>query len=121
MPWTPRYHHLSQLHPGPDGALSGWNDCWEACLARYLPERASQVTAGDDWALIDAVSRAARGTPDTPDNAETSLDGAAASLRRYGLPVAWTASYQQALRTPWAICLVDGTALAPAQYPADWF
>jgi hypothetical protein len=121
MPWAPRYRHVSQLHPGPDGALSGWNDCWEACLARYLRERDPRVIDGDDWALIDALSRAARGTPDAPDNPETTLDEAAASLRAYGVAARWTASYQEALQAPWAICLVDGTALQPAQYPADWF
>jgi hypothetical protein len=121
MAWTPRYHHVSQLHAGPDGSLSGWNDCWEACLARYLRERDPQVCGRDDWALLDAVSLAARGRHDAQDNAETTLDEAARSLRFYGIEARWTVGYQEALQAPWAICLVDGTALAPAQYPANWF
>lgn len=121
MAWNPQYTHISQLHPGADGSLSGWNDCWEACLARYLRERDPRVIAGDDWALIDAVSRAARAAPDGPGNAETTLGEAARSLGAYGVAARWTESYQEALAAPWAICLVDGRALAPAQYPASWF
>ena len=119
--WSPRHTHVSQLHPDGDGGLSGWNDCWEACLARYLRERDAAVTAGDDWALIDAVGRAARGTPDGPDNPDTSLGEAGLSLRTYGIPVRWTTSYGDALAAPWAICLVDGRVLAPSLYPPEWF
>lgn len=121
MSWAPRHGHVSQLHAGPGGVLSGWNDCWEACLARYLCERDHTLALLGDLALIDRVSRAARGAADAPDNADTSLGDAAASLRAFGLPVHWTASYQDALAAPWAICLVDGTLLAPPQYPAAWF
>ena len=121
MGWTPRHGHVSQLHPGPNGTFSGWNDCWEACLARYLRERDPAVVAGDDWALIDAVCRAARGYDDSPNNADTTLGEAARSLHAYGIAPRWTTDYQETLQAPWVICLVDGTALAPAQYPADWF
>ncbi|HVA88247.1 MAG TPA: SH3 domain-containing protein [Chloroflexota bacterium] len=121
MSWTPRHGHVSQLHPGPGGALSGWNDCWEACLARYLRERGAPVIEGDDWVLIDAVSRAARGAADSPGNGDTSLGEAERSLAAFGITPQWTDSYQEALLTPWAICLVDGRALVPAQYPAEWF
>ncbi len=121
MSWTPRYHHVSQLHPGAGGSLSGWNDCWEACLARYLRERDPAVIAGDDWALIDAVGRAARGTPDRQDNPDTTLGQAARSLLAFGVATRWTDAYQEALQAPWAICLVDGRVLSPAQYPQDWF
>ena len=121
MVWTPRHGHVSQLRPGPGGTLSGWNDCWEACLARYLRERDSTVCAGDDWALIDDISRVARGRPDRPDNAETTLADAARSLAVYGVDATWTAGYQDALQSPWSICLVDGRLLRPAQYPPDWF
>jgi hypothetical protein len=119
--WTPQHNHVSQLHPGPGGTLSGWNDCWEACLARYLRERNPAVCAGDDWALIDAISRVARGLPDTPSNPDTTLADAARSLVAYEVAATWTAGYQDALQAPWSICLVDGRLLKPAQYPADWF
>jgi hypothetical protein len=121
MGWTPRYRHVSQLHPGPGGTLSGWNDCWEACLARYLRERDPAVCAGDDWALIAAIGQVARGMPDTPDNPDTTLADASRSLAAYAVAATWTASYQDALQAPWAICLVDGRLLSPAQYPRDWF
>jgi hypothetical protein len=121
MSWIPRWHHVTQLHPGADGGLSGWNDCWEACLARYLRERNPQVTEGDDWELISAVSWAARAAPDAPGNPYTSLDQAARSLHSYGVEGVWTESFAQTSATPWAICLVDGTSLTPAQYPAAWF
>ncbi|MDB5077294.1 MAG: hypothetical protein JWO42_3473 [Chloroflexi bacterium] len=121
MGWTPRYRHVSQLHPGPGGTLSGWNDCWEACLARYLRERDPAVCKGDDWALIAAISQVARGRPDAPDNPDTTLVDASRSLAAYGVAATWTAGYQDALQAPWAICLVDGPVLSPAQYPADWF
>lgn len=121
MGWSPRHGHVSQLRPDAAGVLSGWNDCWEASLARYLCERDPGIVADDDWALIDAVGRTARGAPDAPDNADTTLDEAARSLGAYGIAPRWTASFAEALAAPWAICLVDGTGLAPAQYPADWF
>jgi hypothetical protein len=121
MSWKPRYGHVSQLHPGPGGTLSGWNDCWEASLARYLRERDPAVISGDDWALIAAVGRAARDTADTPENDDTTLGEAARSLTAFGIAPQWTSSYQEALLAPWAICLVDGRMLSPAQYPAAWF
>jgi len=121
MSWKPRYGHVSQLHPGPGGTLSGWNDCWEASLARYLRERNPAVIAGDDWDLIDAVGRAARGIPDLPGNGDTTLGEAALSLTAFGISPRWTTSYQEALLSPWAICLVDGRVLTPAQYPPTWF
>jgi len=121
MSWTPRHGHVSQLHPGPGGTLSGWNDCWEAGLARYLRERDPAVVEGDDWALIDAVSRAARDAPDSPENADTSLGEATGSLAAFGIAPQWTDSFQEAFLAPWAICLVDGRILTPAQYPPEWF
>jgi hypothetical protein len=121
MSWIPRYRHVSQLHAGPGGTLSGWNACWEACLVRYLCERNPSLAAAGDLALIDAVSGVARGTPDCPANADTTLGEAARSLAAYGITAPWTASFQDAWQAPWAICLVDGTLLQPAQYPASWF
>lgn len=121
MGWIPRYRHVTQLHPGPGGTLSGWNDCWEACLARYLRERDPAAYQGDDWALIDAISRVARGRPDSPDNPDTTLPDAERSMAAFDVAFTWTAGYQDALQAPWSICLVDGSLLWPAQYPADWF
>lgn len=115
--WTPRWRHVSQIHA--DG--SGWNDCWEAALARYLRERDTPGIAGDGWTLINAISLAARGEPDTPDNLDTTLPECDQSLLDFDCAVNWTASYQAALSAPWAICLVDGRKLSPAQYPPSWF
>ncbi|HEY8285534.1 MAG TPA: SH3 domain-containing protein, partial [Chloroflexota bacterium] len=91
------------------------------CLARYLRERDPAVIAGDDWALIDAVSRAARGAADAPGNTDTSLGEAERSLTAFGITPQWSDSFQEAFLAPWAICLVDGRALVPAQYPPEWF
>lgn len=117
MSWSPRHGHVSQIHP--DG--SGWDDCWEAALARYGFEAGRFPAGTTDEQAINAVALAARGQPDTPANPDTTLPEAAASLAHYGLPVEWSADYRMALNAPWAICLVDGTKLEPAQYPSSWF
>ncbi|HVA88612.1 MAG TPA: hypothetical protein VNL71_02105, partial [Chloroflexota bacterium] len=123
MSWTPRHHHISQLQVDPaTGALTGRNDCLEAALARYVFEATKLTTPWtSDDAAINLVSLAARGAADTPNNPDTTLPEAAAALAHWGLPVDWTTDFQTALNAPWALCLVDGTGLAPAQYPANWF
>lgn len=118
MNWSPRWKHITQLHPP---ALSGWADCWEASLARYLRERDPAVIVLDDWNLINQISLVARGVSDNPGNADTTLGEAEVSLAHYGVAGLWTTDFHAVLNAPWSICLVDGTQLAPAQYPASWF
>lgn len=122
MTWVPKHGHVSQLQVDPaSGALTGRNDCWEASLTRYLFEAGKVQANAKDALVINAVSLAARGTPDSPGNFDTNLPQASASLAHWNLPENWTNDYQAALNSPWAILLVDGTVLEAAQYPFSWF
>lgn len=114
--WQPQSAHVSQLHH--DG--SGWNDCWEASLTRYLRECGTLDPAGDPLAQIAEVAQVVRGYADAPGNAPTYIDQCAASLAHYGLPASWTDDYTTTQHAYWAICLVDAFQLSPAQYDSSW-
>ena len=111
-----QHDHISQIHP--DG--SGWADCFEASLERYLRERSILDPNGDPLAQLAAVAATVRGEPDTPGNPYTSLAECERGLVAYGLQALWSTSLADAAASPWAICLVDAYALSPAQYPSTW-
>jgi hypothetical protein len=114
------YPYLSQLEDG-----SGRNNCFEAALGAYLLAAGKLTASLGQHAILNAVSEATRGTPDSPHNPETDLPEAAKGLEAYGLPADWTNSYDAAMAAPWAICLVDGVVITKADgtkpYPASWF
>jgi hypothetical protein len=120
--WSPRHAHVTQMRRNPDGTITGRNDCFEAAYARYLFETLApaRCPAGDST-LIDEVAQIARGVPDTPWNDPTTLPECERAFAHYRTPFQWTASFQAARAAAFGICLVDGTALRPAQYPANWF
>jgi hypothetical protein len=123
MDWQPAHDHITQMRTNPDGTVTGRNDCFEASLARYLRETAAGHPGlpESDTELIDAISLDARGIPDQEYQPPTTLPEADRALRRFGISPHYTTDYQDALTQTFAICLVDGTALAPARYPAEWF
>jgi hypothetical protein len=117
MAWTPRHGHCTQLHP--DG--SGWNDCWQCSLARYLYEAEIVPANKDYWTLIDEICYASRGYGDHPGNSYTTFDQAEASLSHYGIPIHYTYSYPEAANTFWSIVYVDGRHMVPDTYPDSYF
>jgi hypothetical protein len=121
--WQPRHGHVTQLRYDPlTGGIDGRDDCFEAAYARYRFETAlpAGVQIPDDT-LIDQVALIARGVPDVPTNADTTLPECERVFQHYGTRYLWTTSFDAALASRYAICLVDGTLLQPAQYPAAWF
>lgn len=145
MSWTPRFHHVTQIHS--DG--SGWNDCGEASLSRALLEYDATTASrqsNNEWDLVrrvhnpsdpatiwDLVSRLgeiARGMADTPGQGFTSSDGLWRILNAFGLGAASTfvdqedgssRAYTAAYNTAMSLCWVDGTVLSPATFPASYF
>jgi hypothetical protein len=135
--WTPRWHHVTQLHA--DG--SGWNDCGEASIARYLMECDLASFAGKPqwdlirrvhdprdpatiWDLVSQIGQIARGMPDQPGQPPTSVSGMEHALSAYSISWQWVegpAAFDAAYSAYWSICWVDGTVLAPASFPASFF
>lgn len=112
--------HVTQLVTNPDGSVNGRDDCWEACLASYLRDHHYAGLPAEDEILLQEVALLARGIPDAEGNAPTTLPEAEASLRRYRVGYRWTGDYLQSLQSLESIVLVDGTLLAPPQYPPSW-
>ena len=115
--WTARSCFVSQLH----GDGSGWNDCFEASLLRYLREVGTVDVAGDVATQLAAVAQLVRGVPDAPGNADTTLGEAEAALQHYGAWVSFVTDWSKVLASPFALCFVNGIELRPSQYPASWF
>jgi hypothetical protein len=137
--WTPQYHHVTQIHS--DG--SGWNDCAEASVARFLMECDLSRQPNDQhwnivravldpaqplvgiWALISHLGELGRGEPDQPGQGYTTILGINAMLAAYGIAAQFTdggvAAYALALAAPWSLCWVDGTVMAPPTHPASYF
>jgi hypothetical protein len=106
MSWSPRWRHVSQIyrHAGdPPGAQEGANDCFEACLARYLREQ-GYLFSGDDEALIAYLRQRITGQPDHASQSGTLLSQASAALPKLGVHYRWTFDLWDALACPWAIC-----------------
>jgi hypothetical protein len=105
MPWQPRWRHVTQLfrHEG-DGphVVEGANDCYEACLARYLREM-SYPFAGDDAALVAAMRLLATGQLDHAGQGYTSLEQGGRALDALGIPWRWTTELAVARTAAWAI------------------
>ncbi len=112
---------VTQLEANPDGTITGRNNCWEACLASELEDHPTHNIPTDARALLKQISLTARGVPDREWQPPTTLAEAAHTLDVYGITYRWTDTYALALEAADSICLVDGTKLAPAQYPAAWF
>lgn len=118
MAWTgPKGAYPSQLHN--DG--SGWDDCFPDALQGYLRNAGKLSLSDDTLTQLATVAAVVRGTPDSPNNGPVDLPTADGALQHYGLPAKYTTSYQEMINSPWAICLVDGTKLQPANYPSSWF
>lgn len=117
------YPFVSQMPPEHSG--SGWNDCAEASLGAYLLARGKMAPGTNTEAILQELSQVMRGGADLPSNGYTTLEQLAAGLQHYGLPAQLSYDYQVAMNAPWAICLVDGTAITRADgskpYPASWF
>lgn len=126
--WKPQYgKHVAQYHKD----WSGWNDCGEACFARYLFEAypayggnrvkafKTDITDGP-MALVAMLANVARGYPDTPGNGPTSLDQMVTMFRGLNVPYRYTESYPEAYDSPWGLYLVDGTKLEPASWPRNF-
>lgn len=115
------YPFQTQIHP-ENG--SGQDDCYQASLAGYLKAKGLLAGLSDDQ-VLNELSLATRGTPDSPDNPYTSLNQADAGLQHYGLPVTLSYDWADAVAAPWSVCLVDGTVIrradGTAPYPASWF
>ena len=110
------------MRANPDGTTTGREDCFEASYARLLFETYLPAGAGiADDALIDRIALVARGVADTEWNDPTTLPECVQAFQHYGTRYIWTDNYDAALVSRFAICLVDGTPLTPAQYPALWF
>ena len=112
---------VSQLQANPEGTITGRNDCWEACLASYLKDHHDTHTPTSALDLMHAIRLDATGIPDQEWQPPTTLPEAEKTLLDYHVGFQWTDSFQAALAAPDSICLVDGTKLAPAQYPQSWF
>jgi len=120
--WRPRYHHVTQLRHNPNtGGTDGREDCFEAACARYLRETYGGTLPAADVDLIDEISLAARGLPDSPYNQATTVPECERAFIHFGTRHIWTQSYPAALASRYSICLVDGTALQPRRYPPSWF
>lgn len=111
---------LTELHPG-----SGWADCWEASLGTVCEAFGKVDPSTSDEAIVNAMSLASRGTPDSPNNAYTTLGQADVGLQHYGFPADLSYDWTKILADPWSILLVDGTAITLADgtkpYSASWF
>lgn len=116
MGWSPRYKHVSQIHS--DG--SGWNDCFEASLLRYLYENGHYAPTYNQLIALNEVAIAARGIPDGPGNPDTDFSEADQAFEHYGIPYVWTASFAQAQAAPWSLVYVNAIKLSPNQYPPSW-
>lgn len=117
MTWTPRHGHCTQLHA--DG--TGWNDCWQCSLARYLYEAGIVPPDAPYWPTVNDICLASRGYPDSPSNPYTTFDEAERSLRHYGIPVWYSTSYQEVSAQAFSIVYCDGRYLVPDAYPDSWF
>lgn len=117
-PWP----FLSQIHP-ENG--SGENDCFESCLGSLLIAFGKFKPDTPQATILNAISLATRGTPDTPGNPDTNLNQASTGLLHYRMAVTLVTDWIKAIAAPWAIMLVDGTAITKADgtkpYPPSWF
>lgn len=116
MTWAPRHGHVSQLyrHAGDaPGAVEGANDCFEACLARFLFETApqGQFPTLSDADLIGRLRLELTGAPDQAGQGFTTLEQASAGLSALGVRWRWTALFPDALAAPYAIWWVDAARL----------
>ncbi len=116
MAWQPRWRHVSQLfrHNG-DGptVVEGANDCYEACLARYLREMGYPF-AGDDAALIATLRLLATGQPDHAGQGFTTLEQGGRTLDALGIAWHWTATLAEARAATWSIAWVRPARLRTA-------
>lgn len=116
MGWQPRWRHVSQLfRHGDDGlnVVEGANDCFEACLARYLREMAYPFV-GDDNALVAAMRLLATGQPDHAGQGFTSLQQAGQALDALGIPWRWSGDLAETRAARWAILWVRAARLRTA-------
>lgn len=113
MAWQARWRHVSQLfHHNGDGlgAVEGANDCFEACLARYLREMSYPFT-GDDPALVAALRLLATGQADQAGQGFTSLQQGGHALDTLGIPWHWSTNLTEARAAAWAILWVRSARL----------
>jgi hypothetical protein len=114
--WKAKSAFVSQLHV--DG--SGWDDCFEACLVRYLREVGKLPLAGVIAAQLADAALITRGVPDARANLPTTFGQADRAFAHYGVSAVWHDDFASAMGSPFALCYVNGMRLAPSQYPASW-
>lgn len=134
MAWQARWRHVSQLfHHNGDGlgVVEGANDCFEACLARYLREMSYPFT-GDDAALVGALRLLATGQADRAGQGFTSLQQGRHALDTLAIPWHWSTNLAEARAAAWAILWVRAARLHRAtpnmvqgqrvytDYPLSW-
>ena len=124
MAWIrelPRSAHCSQMNHINGVSGTGLDDCGISCVQRYLRE-AGKLNPEDDIAhQLAQLAQLVRGHADDSANGPLSLGQVEGLLTSYDVASVLTYIYTEAGRAPWAILLVDGRKLWPAQYPADWF
>jgi hypothetical protein len=114
--WKAKSAFVSQLHV--DG--SGWDDCFEACLVRYLREVGKLPLAGVISEQLADAALITRAVPDAPGNLPTTFGQADRAFAHYGVAAVWRNDWASAVAAPMALCFVNGMRLTPSQYPASW-
>jgi hypothetical protein len=121
MSWIPRYHHMSQMEDWRDGGgLNGHNNCGPASCARWLRE-AGYPSPGSDHDLIAHVRFGMTGQQEYAAEGYISLDQVRGYLKNLDILVGEATADARAAAAPWALSLVRGPELYPAQYPRSWF
>ena len=123
-PWTPQSHHITQLEDWGDGTgLNGHDNCGPASLVRYLREcRHPDLASMTDHDAINWARTRLTGVPNGPTNGPTFTWQFTTLLDSLGFDGSWTTDLNHFDDAGCAeILLLDGTRLAPAQYPPSWF
>ena len=121
--WLPLSEHLSQLRTNPDGSYAGNEDCGPTCDVRLLREAGKLDPHGDRLAQLDDFRQVIDGHPDEQGQGGTSFGDCERYLARFGVESTWTASFDAAQASQFAIVLVtDVPRLEDGSwpYPADW-
>lgn len=121
--WQPLSEHLSQLRLNPDGSYTGDDDCGPVCDLRLLREAGKIDPHGDRLAQLDDFRQVIDGHPDEQGQGGTSFGDCERYLARFGVDTTWTASFDVAQASQFALVLVtDAPRLDDGSwpYPSDW-
>jgi hypothetical protein len=124
MAWTralPRSEHCSQLTHVGGITGTGLDDCGISAAQRRLREGGELDPAGDIVTQLGQLAYEVRDHADNYSNGTLSVAQVAQLLANHGVGSHYTESFGEAHGAAWSLLLVDGTRLAPAQYPAGWF